>query len=105
MFRDLFREREEEEKNYDEFKPVRENEISLMIDQTLLPVEEKWLSLTTSEVEDAIKRLAVRGAPAIVSGGVPMESVRHLEPSKTPEDLKIRFQQAYDGLKSTAPQR
>lgn len=85
-------------------KPVRgERNKLVMIDQTLLPVEEKWLSLTTlSEVEDAIKRLAVRGAPAIgvaAAYGVCL----HLEPSKTPEDLKIRFQQAYDGLKSTRP--
>src|SRR4051794_27686942 len=37
-----------------------------MLDQTALPGEERWLTLTrASEVADAIRRLAVRGAPAI----------------------------------------
>ncbi len=37
-----------------------------LLDQTLLPVSEKWLQLTTwEEVAEAIRRLAVRGAPAI----------------------------------------
>ena len=37
-----------------------------IIDQTLLPGEERMLRLTTpEEVVDAIRRLAVRGAPAI----------------------------------------
>ena len=37
-----------------------------IIDQTLLPAEERVLRLTTpDEVVDAIQRLAVRGAPAI----------------------------------------
>ena len=37
-----------------------------IIDQTLLPAEERVLRLTTpEEVVDAIRRLAVRGAPAI----------------------------------------
>jgi methylthioribose-1-phosphate isomerase len=38
----------------------------VIIDQTRLPTEERYLTLTTAaEVYDAIKRLAVRGAPAI----------------------------------------
>jgi methylthioribose-1-phosphate isomerase len=37
-----------------------------MLDQRLLPTEEKWLTLKTySEVADAIKDMVVRGAPAI----------------------------------------
>src|SRR4051794_34849547 len=37
-----------------------------IIDQTLLPAEERVIRLTTPDaVVDAIKRLAVRGAPAI----------------------------------------
>ena len=37
-----------------------------ILDQTLLPREERVLTLRTSaEVIDAIRRLAVRGAPAI----------------------------------------
>ncbi|MEA2468308.1 MAG: methylthioribose-phosphate isomerase [Thermoleophilaceae bacterium] len=38
----------------------------LLLDQTALPQEERWLRLTSAaEVADAIRRLAVRGAPAI----------------------------------------
>jgi methylthioribose-1-phosphate isomerase len=38
----------------------------LLLDQTALPAEERWLRLTSAtEVADAIRRLAVRGAPAI----------------------------------------
>jgi len=38
----------------------------LLLDQTRLPAEEVWLRCTTpGEVADAIRRLAVRGAPAI----------------------------------------
>jgi methylthioribose-1-phosphate isomerase len=38
----------------------------LLLDQTALPGEERWLRLTTAaEVAEAIRRLAVRGAPAI----------------------------------------
>ena len=37
-----------------------------LLDQTALPSEERWLECTTpEEVADAIRRLAVRGAPAI----------------------------------------
>jgi methylthioribose-1-phosphate isomerase len=38
----------------------------VLLDQTALPGEERWLRLTSAaEVADAIRRLAVRGAPAI----------------------------------------
>ena len=38
----------------------------VIIDQTLLPNEEKFLCLTTAEeMYDAIRKLRVRGAPAI----------------------------------------
>lgn len=44
-----------------------ETETALVIlDQTLLPAEEKYITLfTLPEIEDAIRRLKVRGAPAI----------------------------------------
>jgi methylthioribose-1-phosphate isomerase len=42
----------------------------VLIDQTVLPAEERWLRLTDpDEVVDAIRRLAVRGAPAIGAAG------------------------------------
>ena len=41
-----------------------------LLDQTLLPHTEKVLAITTpEELVDAIKRLAVRGAPAIGVAG------------------------------------
>jgi methylthioribose-1-phosphate isomerase len=47
--------------------PLRfEDGVLLILDQTRLPAEEEWLRCTTpAEVADAIKRLAIRGAPAI----------------------------------------
>jgi methylthioribose-1-phosphate isomerase len=48
-------------------RPVRwTGEALELLDQTRLPAEEVWLRCTTpEEVADAIRRLAVRGAPAI----------------------------------------
>jgi methylthioribose-1-phosphate isomerase len=41
-----------------------------IIDQTLLPAQERWLNLSTvDELVDAIRRLAVRGAPALGVAG------------------------------------
>jgi S-methyl-5-thioribose-1-phosphate isomerase len=52
-----------------------------IIDQTLLPGEERWLQLSTvDELVDAIRRLAVRGAPALgVAGamGVALAASQH----------------------------
>jgi methylthioribose-1-phosphate isomerase len=49
------------------FSPIRwENDELLLLDQTLLPSREEWLHCRRPEdVADAIRRLAVRGAPAI----------------------------------------
>ncbi|HEX3130036.1 MAG TPA: S-methyl-5-thioribose-1-phosphate isomerase [Thermoanaerobaculia bacterium] len=49
------------------FSPLRwEGDILKLLDQTLLPSEEVWLDCREPEqVADAIRRLAVRGAPAI----------------------------------------
>ena len=49
------------------FSPMRWEGPGLrLLDQTRLPVEEVWLDCETPEqVADAIRRLAVRGAPAI----------------------------------------
>jgi methylthioribose-1-phosphate isomerase len=49
------------------FSPLRWQEGSLLLlDQTLLPDREVWLDCRTPEqVADAIRRLAIRGAPAI----------------------------------------
>ncbi len=49
------------------FSPIRwEGDSLKLLDQTLLPTEEVWMDCTEPEqVADAIRRLAVRGAPAI----------------------------------------
>src|SRR5258708_14777665 len=49
------------------FSPLRWRDGTLLLlDQTLLPDQEIWLDCRTPEqVADAIRRLAVRGAPAI----------------------------------------
>ncbi len=51
------------------FTPMRWQEDTAtfqLLDQTLLPQEETWIDCTSTEiVADAIRRLAVRGAPAI----------------------------------------
>src|SRR3954449_2800265 len=51
-----------------------------MLDQTALPAEERWLRcVSAAEVADAIRRLAVRGAPAIglaAAYGVALEDDR-----------------------------
>lgn len=48
-------------------KPVEWSDAGvLMLDQRLLPTEEKWLTLRSyTEVADAIREMVVRGAPAI----------------------------------------
>ncbi len=47
--------------------PVKWNDGAVeMLDQRLLPNEEKWLTLRSyTEVADAIREMVVRGAPAI----------------------------------------
>ena len=62
-------------------KPLRfERGALLMLDQTALPGQERWLRLeSAAEVADAIRRLAVRGAPAIgmaAAYGLSLEAAR-----------------------------
>ncbi len=54
-------------RDFDLFSPIRwESDTLQLLDQTLLPREEAWLDCrTVADVADAIRRLAVRGAPAI----------------------------------------
>jgi methylthioribose-1-phosphate isomerase len=79
-----------------------ENDLRLL-DQTLLPSEERVLSLARVEdVADAIRRLAVRGAPAIgvtVAYGL----VLGVRGSHSHDDLKRRFEGAYTLLERTRP--
>ena len=80
----------------------RENRLEL-IDQTRLPAEEHWLGCTTAEeVADAIRRLVVRGAPAIgvaaaygvvlgVRAGDAFEAVRDLLAATRPTAVNLHW--------------
>src|SRR4051795_68202 len=75
----------------------------LLLDQTRLPHEEHWLTCTSAEdVAAAIRRLAVRGAPAIgvaaaygvvlgVRCGDPFESVRDLLAGTRPTAVNLAW--------------
>ena len=74
-----------------------------LLDQTRLPHEEHWLRCTTAEdVADAIRRLAVRGAPAIgvaaaygvvlgVRGGASFSAVADLLGCTRPTAVNLRW--------------
>jgi methylthioribose-1-phosphate isomerase len=86
------------------FSPMRwEGPGLLLLEQTLLPVEEKWIDCETPEqVADAIRRLAVRGAPAIgVAAAYGL--VLGLRTVRDPEKLEERFEEVSALLGSTRP--
>ncbi len=74
-----------------------------LLEQTLLPKEEKWIEYhQPEEVGDAIRRLAVRGAPAIgvaAAYGLVL-GMRSVEEAK---DLQGRFEEVYQLLAETRP--
>lgn len=71
-----------------------------LLDQTLLPQEERELLITRpAEMVDAIKRLAIRGAPAIgVAGAYGVALAAQLHPVGSPE-----FTDAVAALRSARP--
>ncbi|HCL55896.1 MAG TPA: S-methyl-5-thioribose-1-phosphate isomerase [Spirochaetia bacterium] len=86
------------------FKPVEgfRNFVRL-IDQTQLPEEEIYIQITTLEqMEDAIKRLVVRGAPAIGIAAA-YGLVVHINPFKEKIGIIKEFNKAFEVLKSTRP--
>jgi methylthioribose-1-phosphate isomerase len=70
----------------------RRDEVRLL-DQRLLPSEEAWLALVTAdEVADAIRTLAVRGAPAIgvaAAYGLAVEARRGASPARLREAAEL----------------
>src|SRR2546425_9739708 len=87
-------------------RTVRWNEGSVkMIDQTVLPRRLLYRSFTRwEEVADAIRRMVVRGAPAIgvaAAMGVALAAVRSR--AKTRGDLLREMEGAAAGLRSTRP--
>ncbi len=86
------------------FSPIAWRDGGLwLLEQTLLPAEEKWIECPTPEVvADAIYRLAVRGAPAIgVSAAYGL--VVGLKSVERTEDLAPRFEEVYRLLLGTRP--
>ena len=86
------------------FSPIRwEGEHLELLDQTLLPRSEEWLVCRTPEdVAEAIRRLSVRGAPAIgVAAGFGL--VVGLESAASGQPLEERFDEVSDLLGGTRP--
>ncbi len=77
----------------------------VMIDQRILPLEEKYISHTTwQEVGDSIKAMVIRGAPAIgVATAMGMALAAMQSQAVTQEDLKRDLDEAAKGLFATRP--
>jgi methylthioribose-1-phosphate isomerase len=78
----------------------------VMLDQTLLPTEEVYLRCTDyRQVADAIRRLAVRGAPAIgVAGAMGLAlGAQGIDQGSSPEDFTARLAGVNDELAATRP--
>jgi methylthioribose-1-phosphate isomerase len=88
----------------DSFSPMRWEGPGLqLLEQTRLPVEEVWIDCETPEqVADAIRRLAVRGAPAIgVAAAYGL--VLGLRTVRDPRELRRRFEAVSALLGATRP--
>ncbi|MEO8197442.1 MAG: S-methyl-5-thioribose-1-phosphate isomerase [Thermoanaerobaculia bacterium] len=88
-----------------EFSPVRFSEGALeLLDQTLLPQTEEWISCPSVEaIADAIRRLAVRGAPAIGIAAAYGLVVALLDPDDPESDMARRFANAQKILGESRP--
>lgn len=89
----------------DEFSPVRFAAGALeLLDQTLLPHEERWITGRSVEaIADAIRRLAVRGAPAIGIAAAYGLVVALLDPEDSEPDPLRRFANAQRILGDSRP--
>ncbi len=88
----------------DSFSPMRWEGPGLqLLEQTRLPTEEVWIDCETPEqVADAIRRLAVRGAPAIgVAAAYGL--VLGVRTVRDPGQLRPRFQEVSELLGGTRP--
>ena len=88
-----------------EFSPVRFSAGALeILDQTLLPHEERWISCKSVEaIAEAIRRLAVRGAPAIGIAAAYGLVVALLDEDDPEPDPARRFENACAILGRTRP--
>ena len=88
-----------------DFSPVRFSAGALeLLDQTLLPQEEEWISCPSVEsIAAAIRRLAVRGAPAIGIAAAYGLVVALLDPDDPEPDPVLRFANAQRILGDSRP--
>jgi methylthioribose-1-phosphate isomerase len=88
-----------------DFSPVVWRDGALeILDQTRLPLEERWLRLTRlEEVADAIRRLAVRGAPAIGIAAAYGLALAMADPADPEPDAARRWTRAHEALLATRP--
>jgi methylthioribose-1-phosphate isomerase len=75
------------------------------LDQTALPSETRWLEIDSAEAcRDAIKNLAVRGAPAIgIAAAFGMALASRNCPETTPEGYRAHMKQARNLLAASRP--
>jgi methylthioribose-1-phosphate isomerase len=87
-----------------EFSPILWRETLELLDQRLLPAEERWLVCrTVEEVAEAIRTLAVRGAPAIGIAAAYGLVVALADASDSEDDLERRVASAATRLGATRP--
>ena len=88
-----------------DFAPIAWRDGALeILDQTRLPLDEHWLRLTrVEEVADAIRRLAVRGAPAIGIAAAYGLALALLDAADPEPEPSARFGRAFSCLLATRP--
>jgi len=81
------------------------NGVVVTIDQTVLPVEEKWIELRScKEVASAIKEMKMRGAPLIgVAAAYGMALTAYHSKAETKEDLLRELEKCAETLRKTRP--
>jgi len=95
-----------ETKNFFDLRTVKwQDGAVLMIDQTKIPEKLTYVRCRTSrEVADAIRRMVVRGAPAIgVAAAMGLALVARKSKAKTKEELLEELESASTELKATRP--
>ncbi|MEE3362770.1 MAG: S-methyl-5-thioribose-1-phosphate isomerase [Anaerovoracaceae bacterium] len=90
----------------DRLEPVKmENEKLVILDQTLLPGEEKYIALSgVGEICDAIKRLKVRGAPAIgVAAAIGIYASMRESHARDLTAFRSEYMEAHEKIRSARP--
>lgn len=91
---------------YAEFRPIDWQDGKVrFLDQTLLPVEEVWVTTADYQtIAEAIRRLQVRGAPLIgIAAAYGLALAAHSKVGENPDLLTAHIREAADELRSTRP--